>query len=53
MKCEDCDFVCKAETRLGKHIDEKHEDWMVTESFCDNSCRTEHGIDICRSSEEF
>ena len=52
FKCEDCDFVCKTETELGAHIDE-HEEWRVTSSFCDNFCRTEHGIDICRSSEEF
>ena len=51
--CEDCDFVGKTETELGKHIDEKHEGWRVTQPFCDYFCRVEHNIHICWSNEDF
>ena len=53
FECEDCDFVGKTETELGKHIDEKHEGWRVTQPFCDYFCRVEHDIHICWSSEDF
>ena len=42
FECEDCDFVGKTETEIGKHIDEKHEGWRVTQNFCDYFCRVEH-----------
>ena len=53
FKCEECEFVVNTETELGKHIDEKHEGWRVTQSFCDYFCRVEHDIHICWSSEDF
>lgn len=53
FRCEDCDFVGKTETELGKHMDEKHEGWRVTQPFCDYFCRVEHNMHICWSSEDF
>ena len=53
FKCEECDFVVKTESELGKHIDENHEGWRVTQPFCDYFCRVEHNIHICWSSEDF
>ena len=31
--CENCDFIGKRETELGKNIDEKHDGWRVTQNF--------------------
>jgi DNA-directed RNA polymerase subunit RPC12/RpoP len=53
FKCEDCDFSCEEDTVLDNHMDEIHEEWRVTQSFCDYFCRGEHGIHICWSNEDF
>ena len=53
FKCKECYDVFKTETEIGKHVDEKHEGWRVTQSFCDYFCRGEHGIHICWSKEDF
>ena len=39
FKCEECDYLFKTETEIGKHIDEKHEGLRVTQSFCDYFCQ--------------
>ena len=53
FECEECDLILETETELGKHMDEKHEGWKVTQSFCDYFCRGEHGMHICWSNEDF
>ena len=51
--CEECDLECKTENELDKHIDDEHEGWKISRMFCDYFCRTEHGIHICWSNEDF
>ena len=53
FKCEDSDFVCKTDTKLGKHIDKIHKCWRITQYFCDYFCSVEHNIHICQSNEDF
>ena len=53
FECDECGLTFKTETELGKHIDEKHEGWRVTQNFCDYFCRVEHDVHICWSSEDF
>ena len=53
FNCNKCDFTCKDETELGSHIDGEHEAWRSTFGFCDYFCRSDHGIHICRSHEDF
>ena len=53
FKCEDSDFVCKTDTKLGKHIDKIHEGWRITQHFFDYFCSVEHNIHICQSNEDF
>ena len=33
FECDECGLTFKTETELGKHIDEKHEGWRVTQNF--------------------
>jgi hypothetical protein len=50
FKCEECNFMWEAEK---DHLDLIHEEWKVTEMFCDKFCRGDHGIHICWSKEDF
>ena len=35
IKCDECDFKTQHETEMNIHIVNVHEDYKVTESFCD------------------
>ena len=53
LKCGKCEFVAKTETDLVEHLDDIHEEWKVTEYFCNHFCRPEHDIHICWSPTDF
>ena len=42
-----CEFICEVENDLDDHLNDIHEEWKVTEMFCDKFCRGDHGIHIC------
>ena len=53
LKCPDCDFVIETEKELGAHMDKEHEFWRIRQDFCDRYCRSDHGVHICFSFDEF
>ena len=53
LKCQNCDFVSETETELGKHMDKTHDFWKVRQTFCDRFCRSDHGVHICFSNDDF
>ena len=38
--------------QVPEHMDDDHDEWKVTEYFCHQFCRPEHGFHICSSRED-
>ena len=53
IKCDKCNLIFKTEKDMDTHMDDVHEEWRVTQSFCDYFCRGEHGAHICWSKKDF
>ena len=53
FKCEYCEYTNQTEKELVVHMDDDHDEWKVTEYFCNNFCRAEHAIHICMTSDDF